>query len=586
MRAPDPAQRVATGAALVGGTIALVALAGWAADVDAMRRVFVGPIHMLPNTAVGILLATAALLLQRAQAPRSRAALVAARACATLVLVLGAITFVERATGWNAGIDLLLFPDLVRRHPYLPPGRMATNSTLVFTFAGAALLTLDRVTPGGRRPARWLASLGLAIAALALIGYLYGVRGLYTFDAAAAMAVPTACAFFLVHLSILAARPDGGWMGLLVGRDESGVLARKLLFAVIAVPLLLGIVLVRAREADIVGRETGVAMFVVATIAILLTVTMRGATAVRTSERARQATLEREALARAEAERATRAKSDFLAVMSHELRTPLNAIIGYGSLLADEIPGPVNDGQRRQLERIGSSARHLLALIDEVLTLSRIELGEEGVVIAPVSVATLVEDAAAMVEPQARAKGLDFVVTLPGESAVVETDAAKLRQALVNLLGNAVKFTDQGAVRLRVTVPTRDGDPFVFEVEDTGVGIAEEYLERVFDSFWQVDQAHSRKVGGVGLGLHITRQLVRLLGGDVSVTSSVGRGSCFTLRLPRLWWARATGAWAQVPDASGLTPRPSPVPGTSPTTPVAGTPTPAPTPAPTRVAAR
>ena len=272
----------------------------------------------------------------------------------------------------------------------------------------------------------------------------------------------------------------------------------------------------------------------------------------RTAEQLRSAS--------AAAEAASRAKTEFLATMSHELRTPLNAIIGYGSLLGDEIPGPVNDGQRRQLERIGSSARHLLALIDEVLTLSRIELGEEGVVAAPVQVASIVEDAAAMVEPQARAKGLDFVVSLPDTALVVETDAAKLRQALVNLLGNAVKFTESGAVRLRVVAPERDGDLLAFEIEDTGVGIAPEHLERVFDSFWQVNQAHSRKVGGVGLGLHITRQLVRLLGGDVSVSSTLGQGSRFTLRLPRIWWARSTGTFMQITDARGLTPPPSPSP--------------------------
>ena len=577
MRSPDPAGHVVRGAALAGGVIALVVFMGWAADVEPMRRGYVGRIHMLPNAAVAALLAATALWLLQGPVRAAGAAGVAptarghrvAQACAALVLLIGAVTLVERTTGRDFGIDLLLFRDLVLRHPYLPPGRMATNSAASFALLGLALLLVDVVTRGGRRPAHWLASMGVALAALSLIGHLYGVRALYQFDAAAAMAPPTATALFVLHVGVLAARPDGAWVGLLFGRDGSGLLARRLLAAVIAVPLMLGLVWLRVREAGLVSREASVATFVVTVIAILLVVAMRGARAVRTSERARQATLEREAAARQEAERATRAKSDFLAVMSHELRTPLNAIIGYGSLLADEIPGPVNDGQRRQLERIGSSARHLLALIDEVLTLSRIELGEEGVVIAPVPVATVVEDAAAMVEPQARAKGLDFVVRLPEAAPMLETDAARLRQALVNLLGNAVKFTDAGTVQLRVTAPARDGDPFVFEVEDTGVGIAEEYLERVFDSFWQVDQAHSRKVGGVGLGLHITRQLVRLLGGDVSVTSAVGRGSCFTLRLPRLWWARATGTYTQVPEGSGLTPPPTQVPTTPMSAPMA-----------------
>ena len=564
MHQDDPAGRVVRGSAPTVFAIAAVVFVGWAAGVDAMQRAFVGSIHMLPNTAVGFMLASASLWLQRRPVVSPTARRVA-RVLAGVVFLLGAITFTERITGWSAGIDLLLFADRVRERPYLPPGRMATNSALIFTLAGAALLTLDVVTRGGRRPARWMSSFGLAVASLALVGYLYGVRALYSFDTAAAMALPTAFCFFLVHLGVLCARPDGGWVGLLVDRDGGGMLARRLLFAVIAVPVFLGLVWVQAREAEIVSREVGVATFVVATVAILLTIAMRGASAVRASERARQLTLEREAAARADAERATRAKSDFLAVMSHELRTPLNAIIGYGSLLNEEIAGPVTDGQRRQLERIGSSARHLLALIDEVLTLSRIELGEEGVTVGPVPIQSVVEDAAAMIEPQARAKGLDFVVSFTDPAVVVETDAARLRQALLNLLGNAVKFTEAGAVRLRVVAPERDGELLVIEVEDTGVGIAPEHLERVFDSFWQVDQARSRKVGGVGLGLHITRQIVRLLGGDVSVSSVLGEGSRFTLRLPRLWWARSTGTFAQIPESrrpatSTPTPLPSPRP--------------------------
>ena len=149
-----------------------------------------------------------------------------------------------------------------------------------------------------------------------------------------------------------------------------------------------------------------------------------------------------------------------------------------------------------------------------------------------VSVADVCNRAATMVEPQARAKGLQFDVQLPSPTLMVETDPGKLCQVLVNVLGNAVKFTDRGVVRLRVIADETD-DSIAIEIEDTGLGIAPTHLDRVFDHFWQVDQAPSRRAGGVGLGLHITRQLVRLLGGDVSVRSTVGEGSCFTVCLPR-----------------------------------------------------
>jgi signal transduction histidine kinase len=221
--------------------------------------------------------------------------------------------------------------------------------------------------------------------------------------------------------------------------------------------------------------------------------------------------------------------------MSHELRTPLNAIIGYASLLRDGIPEPATAGQRHQLDRIGASAKHLLALIDEVLTLSRLDLGRERVTPTPIAVAVLVEEAAAMTEPEAKRKGLVLALEVPPPEISMTTDAGKLRQALVNLIGNAVKFTDHGTVRVRAWAE-REGEELVFEVEDTGIGIAPEHLPRVFDAFWQVDQAPTRRVGGTGLGLHVTRRLERLLGGDVTARSTAGAGSCFTIRMPRAWW--------------------------------------------------
>jgi signal transduction histidine kinase len=273
---------------------------------------------------------------------------------------------------------------------------------------------------------------------------------------------------------------------------------------------------------------------------------------VQRGEHAQARALEHAAAARDEAERANKAKNDFLAVMSHELRTPLNAIIGYGSLLRDGIPDPATAGQRQQLERIGASAKHLLALIDEVLTLSRLELGRERITPARVGIASLCEEAAAMMEPEASRKGLALTLQLPEPVYTMTTDAGKLRQALVNLIGNAVKFTDRGEVQVRAWGEDM-GSVIVFEVEDTGLGISAEHLPMIFDAFWQVDQAPTRRVGGTGLGLHVTRRLIRLLGGDVVARSVLGEGSCFTIRLPRAYWeVIAAGGSLDVMDTGEL----------------------------------
>jgi signal transduction histidine kinase len=231
---------------------------------------------------------------------------------------------------------------------------------------------------------------------------------------------------------------------------------------------------------------------------------------------------------------ANRAKSEFMASMSHELRTPLNAILGYTSLLADGITGPVIPAQQEQLLRIRASATHLLGLIDEVLSFSRLEAGREQLSMHDVDVRAVFDEATSLVRPMAAAKKLPLVIELPADSdgaLHLETDVLKLRQILVNLLTNAVKFTDHGAVSLSAAA---DGDEIVFRVRDSGIGIPPAHLERVFEPFWQVEQAASRRVGGTGLGLSVTRRLARLLGGEVTVESTPGQGSTFTIRLPRV----------------------------------------------------
>jgi PAS domain S-box-containing protein len=227
---------------------------------------------------------------------------------------------------------------------------------------------------------------------------------------------------------------------------------------------------------------------------------------------------------------ANRAKSDFLAVMSHELRTPLNAILGYTDLFLAGIPAPLPEPMVPQVERVQGAARHLRDLIEEVLSFARLEGGHEEVNAEPVDAAELAREAAALVEPLALERRLAFRVELPDTPVPLETDARKVRQILLNLLGNAVKFTDAGEVVLAL----RDGGgEVVAEVRDTGMGVAPENRERIFEPFWQADQRLAREHAGSGLGLAVARQLARLLGGDVTVASAPGQGSTFSLRLPK-----------------------------------------------------
>ena len=260
--------------------------------------------------------------------------------------------------------------------------------------------------------------------------------------------------------------------------------------------------------------------------AFLLALGQQAALAV---ERARL--FQAEHAARAEAERANRAKSEFLAVMSHELRTPLNAIGGYAELMEMGIRGPVTAQQQEDLRRVQTSQRHLLGLINEVLNYAKLETGTVHYDLSDVRIRDALGGAEALVAPQAQAKAIALTVTTCSPTLTVRADAEKLRQILVNLLSNAVKFTDRGG---RVDLGCEAAAATVrIVVRDTGIGIAADQLERIFEPFVQVRADLTRTAEGTGLGLAISRDLARGMGGDLTVRSAIGEGSTFTITLPR-----------------------------------------------------
>jgi signal transduction histidine kinase len=230
-----------------------------------------------------------------------------------------------------------------------------------------------------------------------------------------------------------------------------------------------------------------------------------------------------------EAQAANQAKSNFLAVMSHELRTPLTALTGYGELLADEILGPMPPQQREVIERMRAVTHHLTVMIDDILTFSGIEAGRERVRLEDVSTADLLRGAAAILEPVAQKKGIQFHAKIPAMAPSIRTDADKVRQILVNLGSNAIKFTDNGEVGLELQPTTT---LVRFHVSDTGIGISPEHLKHIFQPFGQVDTGLTRRHGGTGLGLYISHRLAGFLGGKIEVSSLPGTGSRFTLVLP------------------------------------------------------
>ncbi|HVN77476.1 MAG TPA: ATP-binding protein [Terriglobia bacterium] len=238
-------------------------------------------------------------------------------------------------------------------------------------------------------------------------------------------------------------------------------------------------------------------------------------------------------IAKESAEAASQAKSEFLANMSHELRTPLNAILGYSEMLQEQVQEDGDSELLSDLKKIHSAGKHLLTLINDILDLSKIEAGKMQLSLETFEVADIIEEVVDTVLPIVNKNGNVLKLSLPPDIGFMHSDLTKTRQVLYNLLSNAARFTQNGSIQLEAKRQKRECADWVsFRVEDTGIGMSEDQLENLCKPFFQADTSITRKYGGTGLGLAISLRFCRLMGGELSVTSEMGKGSAFTVSLP------------------------------------------------------
>ena len=527
--------------------IGVAVLVGWATGSSVLTSMVPGLIAMIPNTAVGCIAAGGALLAWSAE-PLPRWRRTVAFALSAFVALLGFATTLEHLLHLSFGIDLLLFGPAVSAAPWRPAGLMATNSSIAFLCGGVGLVAMEKETRRGRRFTELLGALTTLIAFVAATGYAYEVNRLYSFDRGGGMALLTALSFLLFGFGLLSARPARGVASLVTGLDASGVFLRRLLPAVLLVPLGLGWLWTRAAAGGL-EPAGGVALFVVASVAVFTVLVLVSASTVRALDALREESLRRAQVARAEAETANRAKAEFLATMSHELRTPLNAIIGYADLMDLELRGPLTDGQREDVRRVRRSSQYLLGLINDMLNFARLEAGRVEITLDEIPLHETLAGMETLIAPQLQARHLSYRYEPcdPGWRAVA--DRERLEQILVNLLTNACKFTEPGGrITLGCELRVRE---LRIHVRDTGRGISPAKAVNIFDPFVQVDRhlTHESQQG-VGLGLAISRDLARAMGGDLTLESTPGEGSVFTVHLRR----GAAGASGST-GVAGATPR-------------------------------
>ncbi|MBC7785794.1 MAG: response regulator [Burkholderiales bacterium] len=519
---------------LVGATV----LVGWATGIAALKGDIVNGITVKANAGVCFFLAGTSLALWIARGGAwNRSSL--PPALAIVVVVISTMVFSQHLFKWDLGIDQFLFVEEPGQRATASPNRMGPPACIAFILSGLSLLLLTRRRSDGGRGedrASRLAIIVCLIAALPTLGYLLGADQLYGIAALTGISLVTAVTFLLLGIGILLSCRRGQLVNLLTSENAGGLLIRRLLLPSLLLPPLLECLRTVGENAGYYNAPFGRSLLVLAFIVCFSGLVWWSSKilestdeARRRGQREREQILAAERFARAEAERLNHIKDEFLATLSHELRTPLTAILGWSHLLKDARAGSENF--KLGLETIDRNARVQTQLIEDLLDMSRIISGKLRLEILQIYPAAALEAAIDTSRPAADAKGVRLETLLDPHCGPVSVDPNRLQQIVWNLLSNAIKFTPRGG-KVQIALQ-RINSHIEFSVSDTGQGIAPDFLPFVFDRFRQADASTTRKAGGLGLGLAITKQLVDLHGGNVRVASDgEGKGTVFTVSLP------------------------------------------------------
>ena len=512
--------------------IATTVLTGWILQIDLLKNFAPGMIAMNPITASGLIAASVALFLRQAPEASKRRVLLG-QALAAGVIIGGFLLLLSRhnpvAARW------------LTRPPLSDGALVEANGariSLSFVLIGTSLLALNYKTARGFRPGELACAVTAIIAILSLVSYAHYLIGFYTTPTYTPASLLTSVCFFLLATGILLARADRGTLAIIVSETAAGMLARRLIPLAILLPILIGAIRQGVEKAGLYDPTFGAAHSAT-TFMVLFCAAIWWATRMvfhidsdriiaererqKQEQQVHQLNIEKMA-----AEKANKAKDDFLAVLSHELRTPLTPALAAASYLAEH--EDLSPQLREEVTAIRTSVQLEARLIDDLLDLTRITRGKIELHLEALDIHSLLRNGLEIARDKILEKQLDLVVNFGADRHHVWADAVRLQQVFWNLLNNAVKFSRKSG---RITMRTVNEDGrFVFQITDTGVGIAPEQRDRIFHAFEQGERAIRRKFGGLGLGLTISKRLLELQGGTINVHSDgLNRGASFKLSL-------------------------------------------------------